>query len=103
MVNHAVVLEYGILLAVGCFAGFLFALKTLENARGALAILRHVFLGTGSSMLATWLAYELIKEYFHLNLGLSLALSAGVGYLGAEVAVKFFLEYLGSKFRRDSS
>ncbi|CRF45111.1 hypothetical protein [Helicobacter heilmannii] len=98
-VNWNLLLEYGVLICVGSFSGLLFALRTLEQKRRSKwQIAHHMFLASGSSMLVAWIAYEIIKAYFHLNYGLSAAISAGVGYLGAEVSGKFILNFVAKKF-----
>ncbi|WP_104640571.1 holin [Helicobacter bizzozeronii] len=96
-VNFVLLLEYGILLCVGSFSGFLFAMKTIGERSKFTEVLQHIFLAVGSSMLVAWIAYEIIKEYFHLSYGLAVSISAGVGYLGAEVSIGFLIDYLSSK------
>ncbi|WP_121757117.1 holin [Helicobacter felis] len=99
-VSLALLLEYGVLLCVGSFSGFLFALKTIGERSQFAEVMQHIFLAVGSSMLVAWIAYEIIKEYFRLNYGLSVSISAGVGYLGAEVSIKFLIDYLSTKLGR---
>ncbi|GMB90580.1 holin [Helicobacter ailurogastricus] len=98
-VSWNLVLEYGTLVLVGGFSGLLFAIKTLGEKRKKWRIVQHIFLAGGSSMLVAWISYEIIKEYFKLNYGLATAISAGIGYLGAEFAGKFILDFLLKKLK----
>ncbi|MGL2640711.1 holin [Helicobacter pylori] len=71
---------------VGLFAGFLYALKSvrMQEFKNKTDKLFYFFQGVGSSMLITWISYEITGYFFNLPTSLCIAISGGVGYLGAE-------------------
>ncbi|CRF46497.1 holin [Helicobacter heilmannii] len=92
-------LPYLFMLVVGFLVGWLFVLRTIknENFSGVLDKVRYISWGVGSSMLTTWISFELINYYFHFPSGLSISISGGVGYIGAEVVSEIVLKLFANK------
>ncbi|BCZ18066.1 holin [Helicobacter sp. NHP19-003] len=92
-------LPYFFMLVVGFCVGWLFVLRTIknENFNGALDKARYIFWGVGSSMLTTWISFEIINYYFHLPTSLVISISGGIGYIGAEVVSDYALRLLERK------
>lgn len=92
--------DYILLLALGFVAGCLYVLRTfdLEKSESKYHKIRHIISGVGSSMLITYITFELLV-YQGLPSGTSVALSAGVGYLGAESVSKFITMFLEKKIK----
>ncbi|WQY81425.1 phage holin family protein [Helicobacter pylori] len=71
---------------IGLFVGVLYVLRSIRNEdfknRTEKAI--YFIQGVGSSMLITWISYEITDYFFQLPQSLCVAVSGGVGYLGAE-------------------
>ncbi|CAM2936742.1 holin [Helicobacter felis] len=98
-VEFRVILPYVLVLFVGFCVGWLFVLKSIkdEALSGLGDRLRYIIWGVGSSMLTTWVSFEVIGYYFHLPLGLATAISGGVGYMGAEVVGEMGLKMIRKK------
>lgn len=92
-------LPYFFMLLVGFCVGFLYVLRTIKNEdfKNGWDKVRYVIWGVGSSMLTTWISFEVINYYFHLPIGLSTAISGGIGYIGAEVVSDWALKLLERK------
>ncbi|WP_104748953.1 phage holin family protein [Helicobacter cetorum] len=71
---------------VGALVGCLYVLKAMrkEEFRTFGEKFAYTLQGIGSSMLITWISYEITEYFFHLPSSLCVAISGGVGYLGAE-------------------
>ncbi|TPH80092.1 holin [Helicobacter pylori] len=71
---------------VGFFVGFLYVLRSMTNKdfKNKTERLFYIIQGVGSSMLITWISYEIAAYFFNLPTSLCVAISGGVGYLGAE-------------------
>ncbi|WRA81950.1 phage holin family protein [Helicobacter pylori] len=71
---------------IGLFVGVLYVFRSIRNedfkSRGEKVI--YFVQGVGSSMLITWISYEITDYFFQLPESLCVAISGGVGYLGAE-------------------
>ncbi len=80
------IIPYLLVACVGLFVGVLYVLKSMRNAglRNISEKIAYTIQGIGSSMLVTWISYEITKYFFNLPDSLSVAISAGIGYLGAE-------------------
>lgn len=93
------VYSYCVMLAVGFCVGCLFVMRTIKNEvfTNRLDKARYILWGIGSSMLTTWVSFECILYFFHLPIGLSTAISGGIGYIGAEVVSDFVLRILEKK------
>ncbi len=79
-------MPYLLVLAIGLFVGFLYVLRSLrnENFKNRTEKVIYFIQGVGSSMLITWISYEITDYFFQLPQSLCVAISGGVGYLGAE-------------------
>ncbi|WP_120830201.1 phage holin family protein [Helicobacter pylori] len=80
------IIPYVLVAFVGVFVGVLYVLKSMRNAelRTFSEKTAYAIQGIGSSMLTTWISYEITKYFFNLPDSLSVAISGGIGYLGAE-------------------
>ncbi|GAA8754314.1 hypothetical protein HpDU31_15170 [Helicobacter pylori] len=79
-------IPYLLLLIVGLFVGFLYVLRSIRNEdfKNKTEKVFYIIQGVGSSMLTTWITYESMGYFFNLPTSLCVAISGGVGYLGAE-------------------
>ncbi|RKV28069.1 holin [Helicobacter pylori] len=94
MQQHAIVLgfEFSKLMPyimvglIGVFVGILYILRSIrkEYFKNKTEKLIYITQGVGSSMLITWISYEIMDYFFSFPLSLCVAISGGVGYLGAE-------------------
>ncbi len=80
------IIPYFLIGLIGFFAGFLYVLRSIriEEFKNKTDKLHYVIQGIGSSMLITWISYEITDYFFNLPTSLCIAISGGVGYLGAE-------------------
>ncbi|WRF04391.1 holin [Helicobacter pylori] len=87
---------YFLLIILGLFVGFLYILRSIrkEDFKNKTEKLFYIVQGVGSSMLMTWISYEITDYFFNLPLSLSIAISGGVGYLGAESVSVIVLDSL---------
>ncbi|WP_173676686.1 phage holin family protein [Helicobacter acinonychis] len=100
--QHAVVLSYEVARlmpyflvgSIGLFVGILYVLRSIRGEKFETQTEKALYIiqGIGSSMLITWICYEITNYFFQLPLSVCVAISGGVGYLGAEtlssVAIK---------------
>ncbi len=79
-------IPYLLVLIVGVFVGFLYVFRSLRNEdfKNKAEKVIYIIQGVGSSMLVTWISYEIMDYFFNLPISLCVAISGGVGYLGAE-------------------
>ncbi|MGL2487882.1 holin [Helicobacter pylori] len=79
-------IPYFLVLIIGLFAGFLYVLRSIkdENFKTKTERFFYVIQGIGSSMLVTWISYEITDYFLNLPISLCVAVSGGFGYLGAE-------------------
>ncbi|GAA9579943.1 hypothetical protein UBN71_09800 [Helicobacter pylori] len=79
-------IPYFLVLMIGLFVGFLYVLRSIRNEdfKNSTERLFYIIQGVGSSMLLTWISYEIMNYFFNLPTSLCVAISGGVGYLGAE-------------------
>ncbi|WP_131158294.1 holin [Helicobacter pylori] len=92
--QHSLVLGYEIskftpyllVLTIGVFVGVLYVLRSIrnENFKNRTEKAIYFIQGVGSSMLITWIGYEIMDYFFQLPQSLCVAISGGAGYLGAE-------------------
>ncbi|MGL2659925.1 holin [Helicobacter pylori] len=79
-------IPYFLVATIGIFVGFLYVFKSIRNEdfknKGEKVI--YIIQGVGSSMLVTWISYEITDYFFNLPTSLCVAISGGMGYLGAE-------------------
>ncbi|TPH54314.1 holin [Helicobacter pylori] len=88
--------QYFLLIMIGLFVGFLYALRSIrnENFKNKTERLFYLIQSIGSSMLITWISYEVTHYFFNLPDSLCVAISGGVGYLGAESVSVLVMEIL---------
>ncbi|RVY62473.1 holin [Helicobacter pylori] len=77
---------YLFVLTIGLFVGLLYVLRSIRNEdfKNRTEKVIYIIQGVGSSMLITWISYEITDYFFNLPTSLCIAISGGVGYLGAE-------------------
>ncbi|WP_208371370.1 phage holin family protein [Helicobacter pylori] len=81
---------------IGLFVGVLYVLRSIraEDFKNKTEKLFYIIQGVGSSMLITWISYEITDYFFNLPTSLCVAISGGVGYLGAESVSALALDSL---------
>ncbi len=79
-------IPYLLVLMIGLFVGVLYVLRSIKNEdfKSKTEKVIYIIQGVGSSMLITWISYEITDYFFNLPTSLCVAISGGVGYLGAE-------------------
>ncbi len=79
-------IPYFLVLMIGLFVGFLYIFRSIKNEefKNKTEKVLYIIQGVGSSMLITWISYEIATYFFNLPTSLCVAISGGVGYLGAE-------------------
>ncbi len=79
-------MPYLLVLTIGLFVGLLYVLRSIrsEEFKSRTEKVIYAIQGVGSSMLITWISYEITDYFFQLPQSLCVAISGGVGYLGAE-------------------
>ncbi|WP_120843559.1 phage holin family protein [Helicobacter pylori] len=89
-------IPYFLVIMIGLFAGFLYVLRSIrsENFKNKTERLFYIVQGVGSSMLITWISYEIADYFFNLPTSLCVAISGGVGYLGSESVSALVLDSL---------
>lgn len=89
-------IPYFLVLMIGLFVGFLYVLKSIKGEvfKNRTERLFYIIQGVGSSMLITWISYEITDYFFQLPQSLCVAISGGVGYLGAESVSALALDNL---------
>ncbi|GHR86871.1 hypothetical protein VN0664_15360 [Helicobacter pylori] len=78
--------QYFLLLMIGLFVGILYVFRSIksENFTNRVQKVIYIAQGIGSSALVTWISYEIVDYFFNFPDSLRVAISGGVGYLGAE-------------------
>ncbi|WQT06252.1 phage holin family protein [Helicobacter pylori] len=104
MTQHFIILGYEIsklipyflLGLIGLFVGILYVLRSIRNEdfKNKSEKIIYIIQGVGSSMLITWISYEITDYFFNLPTSLCVAISGGVGYLGAESVSALVLDSL---------
>ncbi len=81
---------------IGLFVGFLYVFRSIRNEdfQNKTEKVFYIVQGVGSSMLITWISYEITDYFFNLPMSLCVAISGGVGYLGAESVSALALDSL---------
>ncbi|GAA9299866.1 hypothetical protein TH0249_10290 [Helicobacter pylori] len=89
-------IPYLLIAAIGLFVGLLYVLRSMRNEdfKNKTEKLFYIIQGVGSSMLITWISYEITVYFFNLPTSLCVAISGGVGYLGAESVGSLALDSL---------
>ncbi|WQX82747.1 holin [Helicobacter pylori] len=81
---------------IGLLAGVLYVFRSIRNEdfKNRAEKVIYFIQGVGSSMLVTWISYEIMHYFFQLPQSLCVAVSGGVGYLGAEGVSALVLDSL---------
>ncbi|ANT42711.1 phage holin family protein [Helicobacter pylori] len=81
---------------IGLFVGILYVFRSIKNEDFKNRVEKVIYFiqGVGSSMLITWISYEITDYFFQLPQSLCIAISGGVGYLGAESVSALALDSL---------
>ncbi|MGN8518330.1 holin [Helicobacter pylori] len=81
---------------IGLFVGVLYVFRSIrgEDFKNESEKVIYIIQGVGSSMLITWISYEITDYFFNLPTSLCVAISGGVGYLGAESVSALALDSL---------
>ncbi len=81
---------------IGLFVGILYVFRSIRNEdfKNRMEKVIYFMQGVGSSMLITWIAFEITDYFFNLPMSLCVAVSGGVGYLGAESVSALALDSL---------
>ncbi|MFT2606380.1 holin [Helicobacter pylori] len=89
-------IPYFLVVTIGVFAGFLYVLRSIKNEvfKSKTEKVLYIIQGIGSSMLITWISYEITNYFFNLPDSLCVAISGGVGYLGSESVSALVLDGL---------
>lgn len=89
-------IPYFLVIIVGLFVGVLYVLRSIRNEgfKNKTEKIIYIIQGVGSSMLITWISYEITDYFFNLPTSLCVAISGGVGYLGAESVSALALDSL---------
>ncbi|BAM34795.1 holin [Helicobacter phage KHP40] len=89
-------IPYLLVLIVGLFVGVLYVLRSIrdEDFRNKAEKVFFIIQGVGSSALITWISYEVADYFFNLPTSLCVAISGGIGYLGAESVSALALDSL---------
>ncbi|WQT38451.1 holin [Helicobacter pylori] len=89
-------IPYFLVLTIGLCVGVLYILKSIrsEEFKNKTEKVFYIIQGVGSSMLATWISYEITNYFLTLPTSLCVAISGGVGYLGAESLSALVLDSL---------
>ncbi len=89
-------IPYFLIMLIGLFVGFLYVLRSIRNEefKNKTEKLFYIIQGVGSSILITWISYEIVEYFFNLPTSLCVAIGGGVGYLGAESMSALVLDSL---------
>ncbi|PAF53241.1 hypothetical protein BKH42_06855 [Helicobacter sp. 13S00482-2] len=83
---------------IGLFVGCLFVLRTIseEVIDTKSKMIQFIIYGVGSSMLITWIGYE-IFVFYGLPPSLACSIGGGLGFIGAETIARIFIRFLKKK------
>lgn len=89
-------IPYFLLIMIGLFVGLLYVFRSIRNEdfKNKTEKLFYIIQGVGSSMLITWISYEITDYFFNLPTSLCVAIGGGIGYLGAESVSALALDSL---------
>ncbi|GAA8239290.1 hypothetical protein HpKG61_06710 [Helicobacter pylori] len=94
------IIPYLFVASIGFFVGSLYVLRSInrQEFKNKTERLFYIIQGVGSSMLITWISYEMMSHFFDFPDSLCIAISGGVGYLGAESVSALVLDSLKKRF-----
>ncbi|WRA93860.1 phage holin family protein [Helicobacter pylori] len=89
-------IPYFLVGTIGLFVGILYVLRGMKNEdfKNKTEKLLYIVQGVGSSVLITWISFEITDYFFQLPQSLCVAISGGVGYLGAESVSSIALDIM---------
>ncbi|GAA7822380.1 hypothetical protein HpMS150_11750 [Helicobacter pylori] len=89
-------IPYLLVASIGVFVGFLYVLRSInkQEFKNKTEKMLYIIQGVGSSMLVTWINYEIMSYFFDFPNSLCIAISGGIGYLGAESVSALALDSL---------
>ncbi|PAF49066.1 hypothetical protein BKH41_02960 [Helicobacter sp. 12S02232-10] len=89
---------YLFVIIVGFAVGILYILRAIqeEPINSKSKAIQFVLYGVGSSMLVTWIGYE-ISIYYGLPASLSCAIGGGLGFIGAETIARLLIKLFKKK------
>ncbi len=89
-------IPYFLVVMIGLFVGALYVLRSIKNEdfKSKTEKVFYIIQGVGSSMLITWISYEITDYFFKLPTSLCVAIGGGIGYLGAESVSALALDSL---------
>lgn len=89
-------IPYLLVLIIGLFVGVLYVFRSIrsEEFKNKTEKVIYIIQGMGSSMLTTWISYEIMDYFFNLPTSLCVAISGGFGYLGSESVSALVLDSL---------
>ncbi|GAA9413238.1 hypothetical protein TH0823_04200 [Helicobacter pylori] len=89
-------IPYFLVIMIGLFVGLLYVFKSIRNEefKNKVEKVLYIIQGIGSSMLVTWISYEITDYFFNLPDSLCIAISGGIGYLRAESVSALALDSL---------
>ncbi|PAF49212.1 hypothetical protein BKH41_03790 [Helicobacter sp. 12S02232-10] len=90
---------YIFLATIGALVGVLYVLRTIqeEHIDTKSKALQFIIYGVGSSMLVTWIGYEIAHTYYGLPDSLSCAIGGGLGFIGAETISRLLIKLFKKK------
>lgn len=90
---------YIVLVGIGFLVGILFVLRTIqeEHIDTKSKAVQFIIYGIGSSMLVTWIGYEVAHTYYGLPDSLSCAIGGGLGFVGAETISRLLIKLFKKK------
>ncbi|MFP6089024.1 holin [Helicobacter pylori] len=93
-------IPYFLVGTIGLFVGLLYILRCIRNEdfKNKTERLFYIIQGVGSSMLVTWISYEIMDYFLNLPISLCVAISGGAGYLGAESLRDLALDSIKKRF-----
>ncbi|MGL2765240.1 holin [Helicobacter pylori] len=90
------IIPYILVGVIGFLVGVLYVFRSIRNEifKNKTEKVIYFTQGVGSSMLITWISYEITDYFFNLPTSLCVAISGGIGYLGAESVSALALDSL---------
>lgn len=89
---------YLFVVVIGIFVGCLFVIRTMQEEiiDTKSKMIQFIFYGIGSSMLITWIGYE-VFVFYGLPPSLSCAIGGGMGFVGAESIARLVIRIFKKK------
>ncbi|PAF46414.1 hypothetical protein BKH46_07440 [Helicobacter sp. 12S02634-8] len=93
---------YFFVIIIGIFVGILYTLRAIreEPINTQSKAIWFIVYGVGSSMLVTWIAFE-VAIFYGIPTSLACALGGGIGFVGAETIARLLIKVFKSKMGID--